>query len=106
MPKGDDEHLPRLENAFLLVTEAAEVIKKIRTAQRAKKLERGRPTAMLEAALAAGVITTDDVELMAKAEAARDDAVQVDSFTEAEYLATAAGGGWGDGQGMADFDLA
>ena len=105
MPKGDDEHLPRLEEAFVLVTHAAEVIKKIRAAQKAKKLDRGRPTAMLEAALAADVITADDVKLMADAAAARDDAIQVDSFTEAEYLATAADGGWGDGDGMADFDL-
>ena len=48
------------------------------------------PMASLEKAVTAGVLTADEAKQVAEAETARLDAIQVDSFTEEEYMATAA----------------
>ena len=60
--------------------------RKIKRAVRERRLPKGRPAALLDAALEAGVLDAKEVELVREAEAAREDAIQVDSFTLEEYL--------------------
>jgi acyl-CoA dehydrogenase len=84
-PAGD-----ALERAFLLAVEADEVTRKIKAAIKDGRLPRERPATLAPRAVELGVITRDEADLVARAEAARDEAVQVDSFALEEYLETAA----------------
>ena len=68
------------ENTLELVTKAAAIYKKIYKAVKAKKLPRGKPQLLVDKALEAGIITADEAKLAKDAEAARNDAIQVDSF--------------------------
>lgn len=81
-----EDALCRLENAFALVFEADAVAAKIKAATRLGKLPREQPLLLLDAAVAADVITADEVELVRRAEAARWDAVQVDAFPVEQFL--------------------
>ena len=84
-----DHQFARLERAMKLSTEANAVTRKIGAAIKAKKLEKARPAALVEKALEEGIITMEEAQLLQEAEAARADAVAVDSFTQAEYLRSA-----------------
>lgn len=84
-PADLDESLGRLEYAFLLSLRAEAALKTIKAASRAGQLPAGRPERLVAAAVEAGVITAEAAELIREAEAARDDAIQVDSFTLEEY---------------------
>ncbi len=92
VPDDESESLGRLERAFLLSIEAEAPARAIKTAVREGKLTRDPAGGLVANAVSAGVITEQQGELLEVAEAARDDAVQVDSFTAEEYFATAAGG--------------
>ncbi|MGB0953708.1 MAG: acyl-CoA dehydrogenase [Planctomycetota bacterium] len=97
LPTDAEEAMGRLERAFLACVAADQVMAKIKKGIRAKKLPRQKPMTLLEEAVAADVITSEDVAIVQRAEELRDDAIQVDSFSEEEYLATALGGGWDKG---------
>ena len=71
------------------MTRAEAVAAKIRAAIKARQLPRQKPLTLLEDALTAGIITAEDHALVLEAEAARKDAVEVDSFTLEQYLETA-----------------
>ena len=75
--------------ALLAAAEAWEgvgdIIKAIKGAQRAKKLPKGSPLRMAEAALAAKVIDKAEHGRLVKALALQDDVVQVDSFAWDAY---------------------
>jgi len=94
VPQDPDEALARLERAFRLAVRADRVVHTVREAMRDGTLERGRPEAALDAAVEKGVIVAADRDVVREAEAARDDVIQVDSFSPEEYFATAEGGGW------------
>ena len=64
--------------------EAAE--RKIRRAIRAKQLPRKKIPLLVDDALAKGVITKEDHQMLQDAEEVRWDAVQVDDFTQDEYF--------------------
>jgi acyl-CoA dehydrogenase len=85
VPSDPREAVGRLERAFRLVSEAAPVLEKIRHASRAGRLARGAPEALLAAATEAAVIDAREAALVREAAAAREDAIQVDSFTIEEY---------------------
>ncbi|SMF48015.1 acyl-CoA dehydrogenase [Pseudobacteriovorax antillogorgiicola] len=85
VPTDVNEALGRYEHTLKLVTEANGVYKKIVKAIKAKKLPRGKPDALAKKALEANVITKEDFDLVQRAEAARDDAIQVDSFKLEEF---------------------
>ncbi|MFT7677258.1 MAG: acyl-CoA dehydrogenase [Planctomycetota bacterium] len=89
LPTEQDQALGRLEHAFDLVTRADAVAVKIKAAIKAKQLPKARPLALLDTARDAGLITAEEHALVRAAEAAREDAIQVDSFTLDEYLETA-----------------
>lgn len=84
-----EDALGRLENAFRLSVEAESVADKIKKAIRKKELPRDKPARLLNAALQKSVITKEDHDLVLRAEAARNDAVMVDSFTLEEYKKSA-----------------
>ena len=81
--------LARLERALQLCVDAEPILKKLKDAVRAGRLPKARPTHLLEQALDNGILTTAERDLVKAAELARSEAVAVDSFTLAEYLATA-----------------
>ncbi|MEE8525918.1 MAG: acyl-CoA dehydrogenase [Thermoanaerobaculia bacterium] len=80
-PAAEDHQLNRLEKAFELVTESAPAIAKIRRAIRAGELPKAPPEQLLAAAADAGVINSDEAELVERATAARLEAIQVDEMT-------------------------
>jgi len=82
--------LGRFETAMAVCAEAEGVAAKIKAAVRAKQLPREHPAKLVPLAVEAGVITADEAALVARAEAARADAIQVDSFSPEEYFASAA----------------
>jgi acyl-CoA dehydrogenase len=87
-PAGDDPHA-FLEETLERIAAAVGVVAKIRAAQKERRLPKGRPTGLLDDAVTTGVIGVDEADLVRRAEAAREDAIQVDSFTLEEFLASA-----------------
>jgi acyl-CoA dehydrogenase len=81
--------LGRLEHALRLVHAAEPVERKIKDAIKAKQLPRIRGKQLVEMAAEKGIITRDEAEQIARAEAARMDAIQVDAFTLEEYMRNA-----------------
>jgi acyl-CoA dehydrogenase len=72
--------LARLEHAFELTHRASAVTDRLRKGMRSGKLDRVELEAALGQALERGLVTPQDAQLVRDAEAARRDAVQVDSF--------------------------
>ncbi|NEP15774.1 MAG: acyl-CoA dehydrogenase [Leptolyngbya sp. SIO4C1] len=87
VPVDAEQALGRLEQAYELTLQAAPIFQKIKTAVRSGQLLVEQPNELIEAALRAGVITGPESDLACAAERARNDAIQVDSFTLAEYQA-------------------
>ncbi|MFU8860238.1 MAG: acyl-CoA dehydrogenase [Cyclonatronaceae bacterium] len=91
LPDPDDmnEPLSILENAFRLTVQSDAVARKIRDAVKSGKLSKEAPSKLLKKAVAAGVISENEADLVARTEKARSVAVAVDSFTMEEYKKTA-----------------
>jgi acyl-CoA dehydrogenase len=85
IPAHPDEALGRLEQAFRLSFEAEAILKTIKAASQTRQLPQAKPEQLVEAAIAKGIITEADAQLLREATTARNDAVQVDSFTLEEY---------------------
>ena len=81
IPTDTNEALGRLENAFKLTVESDAIFRKVSKAVKAKRLKKGPPAEMYNQALNEGVITTSELDVLKRAEAARWDAIQVDDFT-------------------------
>lgn len=86
VPTDPNEALGRLESAFRKVCAADEVAQKIKDAVRTKKLPKDRIEKLVPQAVALGIVTAAEAESLQDAERARDEAIQVDSFTQDEYL--------------------
>lgn len=86
------EPLAKLENAFRLSQQSDSVASKVRKAVKKKTLKKQPPALLYQDAVAKQVITQAEFESIAKAEAARNDAIQVDDFGLQEYLAKGHGG--------------
>ena len=84
-----DHPLRALEHAFDLCTQAEPVIAKIKKAIRKGDLPRGKPLPAAEQARDKNIISEAEYKLLKEAEAAREDRIQVDSFTLDEYMQTA-----------------
>ncbi len=85
VPGARELGLGRLEHALELVVAAQPVNARLRDAVRTGALVGG--IGLLDRAVAAGVITTAELHLIAEAEAAREDAVQVDAFPPSAFAA-------------------
>ena len=90
VPKDREVGLGRLEHAFELCAAADVLHTRVKRAVRSGKIPRGRPAAMVQAAREAGLLNDEEVAQIEAAEAARQEAIQVDCFTLAEYAETAA----------------
>jgi acyl-CoA dehydrogenase len=85
LPTHPDEALGRLEQAMRLTLEAEVIFKAIKAASQQGTLPDGKPEQLMEAAVKAGVITAEQETVIRDAAIARNDAIQVDSFTMEEY---------------------
>lgn len=83
-PKKDQ--LARLDFAMAKTVEASGVEKKIKKAIKAKTLPKKNIKSLLDEAVAKNVISAAEKDLLAEAEALRWDAIQVDDFTQEQYL--------------------
>ncbi len=88
-PTTTDEPFGRLEEAFRLAYQGDKIARTISKAVRAGKIKKGPPEEMAILALEQGLITQEELELLIKAENARNEAIQVDAFTLEEYNAGA-----------------
>ncbi|MEM7305860.1 MAG: acyl-CoA dehydrogenase [Planctomycetota bacterium] len=81
-PPAEELGLGSLEAAHERVVDGLGVQRKIRDAVRARKLEKKPAATLAKRALANGVITAAEQELLQAAEAARQEAIAVDSFPQ------------------------
>lgn len=85
MPTDTSDALYRLEKAFQKIRAAEAIEKKLRAGVKAKRLDK-KAKNLLDLAQTAGVITAEEKNVLIEAERLRLDAIQVDKFTEKEYL--------------------
>lgn len=85
VPGPDEPGLGQLEAALEKAVRAIPVETKLRDAVRDGRLERAHKDQLDELGLAAGVITKEEYEALAEAQAARDEVVQVDAFDTQTY---------------------
>jgi len=78
----------RLERAMLASVETAPIHSILKKASRSGKLGKGSLSSQLTSAVDLGILTQDQASALAQAEKLRDDAIQVDSFSLAEYKKT------------------
>jgi len=92
VPGNTSEQLGLLEEAFRVVKRAEAIDKTVRAAVKAKTLAKAKGRALYDAALEKGVITSEDHALLGRADDLRNAAIQVDDFSQEEYLARNGGG--------------
>jgi acyl-CoA dehydrogenase len=80
LPKDANEPLARLDVAMALVNDSVAVFAKLKEAMRAGRLPTSRPEDALDSAVQSGIISPDDAQTVRRSAAARDAAIQVDSF--------------------------
>jgi acyl-CoA dehydrogenase len=80
VPEDTDQPLGDLEHAFRLSREAYHVGQTIKDAVRDGTLPKKRPYQLLDEAVAEGVITEEERALVRRADAAREQYIQVDEF--------------------------
>jgi acyl-CoA dehydrogenase len=85
LPTHPDEALGRLEQAMMLTLQTETLFKAIKTAIQQGKLPQAQPEHLIEAAVTANIATREQAELMKEAAIARNEAIQVDSFSLADY---------------------
>ena len=86
IPTDPNEAVGRYENALNLITQANPIYKKIYVAMKKRELPKDSFLNLLKPALDRNIITKVEAEMVEKAEAARNDAIQVDEFTLDEYM--------------------
>ncbi|PSQ75839.1 MAG: acyl-CoA dehydrogenase [Bacteroidetes bacterium QH_7_62_13] len=85
VPEDTDQPLGELEEAFRLSREAYHVGQKIKDAIRDGQLPKKRPRQVLDEARDEGIITDEEYEVVHRADEAREQYIQVDSFDLDEY---------------------
>lgn len=86
LPNNDKEAITRIDNAFKAVKKAEEFERKVRQAVRDKKIPKIKSDKVYDEALKAGVLTQSEFDQIKKAAELRWDAIQVDDFTQQEYV--------------------
>ncbi|MFV1883574.1 MAG: acyl-CoA dehydrogenase [Balneola sp.] len=86
VPTDPSEAVGRYEHTLNLITEAAPIYKKIYVAMKKREIPKDSVPNLIDPALEKGVITKEEAVLVRKAEDARYDAIQVDEFTQDEYM--------------------
>lgn len=86
LPKDPNQAAAKLENAFKLVKQSEGIESKIRKAIKNKTLPKKQIPQLLDLAVEKSVITKDEFSVVKRAVEARLDAIQVDDFTQDQYL--------------------
>lgn len=86
VPKNTIEQLGKLEEAFKVVKRAEATEKKMRKAVRDRQIPKAKGRALTESALAKGLITKEEYQDVLRADELRTEAIQVDSFSQEEYV--------------------
>src|SRR5690606_33478272 len=86
IPSDVEEALGRQENAFKLVKKAEGIERKIRKAVKAKTLPKKKVGKLIDLAYEKGVINDEEKKIMVDAAKAVWDVIQVDDFTQEEYV--------------------
>ncbi len=86
IPSSPKEALGRWENVFKKVQLSEQVVKRLKKAIRKGVLPKVAISESLEEAKQKGVITAAEFDLLTEVEALRLDAIQVDAFTQKQYL--------------------
>lgn len=86
MPKDTTEHLAYLEETFKVVKRAEAAEKKIRKAIKSKTIPKAKGALAAKSALDAKVISQGEHDDLARAEQMRFEAIQVDDFSQEEYV--------------------
>ena len=81
--------LGRLEHALRACTDAEPILKKLKDAVKVGRLPKARPEQLLDQAVEQGLLVEAERQLVRAAEAARQEAIAVDSFSLEEYMAAA-----------------
>ncbi|WP_412062640.1 acyl-CoA dehydrogenase [Rubrivirga sp. IMCC45206] len=81
--------LGRFETTMKLCYDAEAVVSKLKAAIKRRELPRQHPATLIPQAVEAGILTPDEADLLRRAEEARNDAIQVDSFDTEDYFASA-----------------
>ena len=76
----DGERIHDLDDAFVRLAEVASLERKLQQARRSGELRGGTLSEMIDAGVAAGIISSDEAERLRKAEAARVAAIGVDEY--------------------------
>jgi acyl-CoA dehydrogenase len=85
IPESRDEAIGKYEYAMKMIEESFPVYKKLYKATKARELKKDHVLKQVEPALAAGIITAEEAEMVKNTEEARFDAISVDEFTLEEY---------------------
>ena len=83
---GSAGALAELEEAFELAVAVRSPIDRLKQAVRDGVLPPGKPLALTQEAVAAGLLTAEEGALLHEAEAARKRSIEADSFSLEEYL--------------------
>jgi acyl-CoA dehydrogenase len=86
IPTEAGEHFAKLEEAFKVCKKAEEIERKVRKAVHKKILPKVKGPQLFTAALEKGIITKDEHADLIRSEKLRWEAIQVDDFSQEEYL--------------------
>lgn len=89
LPRSTSDQLFRLDSAVVLFSDAEKIEKKLKAAVRAGRLPKVSLRELAAAGLWAGVITAREDEIIQEWDRIRLEIIEVDSFTEEEYLGKA-----------------
>ncbi|MDZ4676775.1 MAG: acyl-CoA dehydrogenase [Oligoflexia bacterium] len=86
IPTNPSEHFAQLEEAFKVCKKAEEIERKIRKAVHTKLIPKVKGAQLLTVALEKGIITKDEHTDLVRSEKLRWEAIQVDDFSQEEFL--------------------
>jgi acyl-CoA dehydrogenase len=83
---SEKNHLTLLEEAFVLVHASESIEKKMKKAVRKKQIKKAKGPELVKLALDAKVITSEEAETLSKAYKLATEAVEVDDFSQEDYI--------------------
>lgn len=86
IPKNADEQLAKLDYALSVYRQAQSAQKKLRKAIHKRELPKKSPESLIPEAVQKGILTADDEKILKEWNHVRVDAIQVDDFSEEEYV--------------------
>lgn len=87
IPQNPTEAVGKYEYAMKFIYDASPVYRNILKAIKKRELPKAPVLSLIDQAIVKGIISDEEADLIRKAEAARNDAIQVDDFTLDEYMA-------------------